>query len=151
VESRERLANQLREQRFAAGEDIIRQGAPGDSLFLISHGRVDVRVGVDGVHRSLAVLGPGQFFGEMSLMTGEHRQATCTAISDTVCYVVDQAAFRCVLDVRPAVAEDISTLLAGRLSELEASREGLNEEAKARRTRETRSHLLSAIRRAFAI
>src|SRR5262249_44029460 len=146
-----RLADALREQRFAAGEDVIRQGAPGDSLFLISHGRVDVRVSVDGVHRSLAVLGPGQFFGEMSLMTGERRQATCTAINDTVCYVIDQAAFRCVMDTRPSVAEDISSLLAGRLTELEASRDDLPEEAKMRRTRENRSHLLTAIRRAFAI
>jgi CRP-like cAMP-binding protein len=148
---RERLASELREQHFGAGEDIIRQDAPGDSLFIIAHGTVDVRVGVDGIHRRLASLGPGQFFGEMSLMTGERRSATCTAVTDTVCYVVDQTAFRGVLDTRPSVAEDISDILAKRETELEASREGLTVEARARRERETRSRLLTAIRSAFAI
>jgi hypothetical protein len=65
--------------------------------------------------------------------------------------VVDQTAFRCVLDTRPSVAEDISSILAERQIELDASREGLSAEARQRRTRETRSHLLDAIRRAFAI
>jgi CRP-like cAMP-binding protein len=150
-ECRERLTNTLREHHFAAGEDIIRQDAPGDSLFVIVHGSVEVRVGIDGVHRRVASLGPGQFFGEMSLMTGERRQATCTAVTDTLCYVIDQTAFRCVLDTRPAVAEDISTILANRQVELDASREGLSAEARGRRARETRSKVLLAIRRAFAI
>ena len=106
---------------------------------------------VDGAHRRIAELGPGQFFGEMSLMTGAHRTATCTALMDTVCYVIDQPAFRCVLDVRPSLAEDISSILAERQVELDASRENLGYEARARRARDARSHLLTAIRRAFAI
>jgi small-conductance mechanosensitive channel/CRP-like cAMP-binding protein len=150
-ESRTRLASALHEQRFGIGEDIIRQDAPGDSLFIIARGRVEVRVSVDGAHRRLATLGPGQFFGEMSLMTGAHRTATCTALTDTVCYVIDQPAFRCVLDTRPSLAEDISSILAERQVELDESREGLGVEARARRARDARSHLLTAIRRAFAI
>ena len=148
---RAHVANGLRAQHFGAGEDIIRQDAPGDSLFIIDRGLVEVRVQVDGAHRSLAQLGPGKFFGEMSLMTGERRQATCTAVTDTVCYVLDQAAFRYVLDTRPSLAEDISTILAGRQGELTASRDDLSAEARLRRTRETRSRLLDAIRRAFEI
>jgi CRP-like cAMP-binding protein len=150
-ESRTRVANGLRERRFAAGEDIIRQDAPGDSLFIVDRGLVDVRVHVDGTYRSLARLGPGQFFGEMSLMTGEPRQATCTAVTDTVCYVLDQATFRCVLDARPSLAEEISGILASRHEELTASRDDLSAESLLRRTRETRSRLLDAIRRAFQI
>jgi CRP-like cAMP-binding protein len=146
---RARLAAEMREQSFAAGEDIIRQDAPGDSLFIIARGAVDVRVAVAGVGRSIARLGPGQCFGEMSLMTGEPRQATCTAIADTVCYVIDQALFRLVAGNRPALAESLSTLLAERLIELEASREGLGAEARRRRETEARSRLLVAIRRAL--
>ncbi len=149
--SRARLANALREQRFGAGEHIIRQDAPGDSLFIIARGDVEVRVSVDGAHRRIATLGPGEFFGEMSLMTGERRTATCTAIGDTVCYVIDQPAFRCVLDARPSLAEDISGILAERQVELDESREGLGAEARARRAREARSQLLTAIRRVFGI
>ncbi len=151
AQSRACLAGELREQRFGAGEDIIRQDAPGDSLFIIARGRVEVQVSVDGAHRGIATLGPGEFFGEMSLMTGAHRTATCTALTDTVCYVIDQPAFRCVLDTRPSLAEDISSILAERQIELDASRENLGYEARARRARDARSHLLTAIRRAFAI
>jgi small-conductance mechanosensitive channel/CRP-like cAMP-binding protein len=148
--SRARLAGEMREQRFGAGEDVIRQDDPGDSLFIVARGAVDVRVAVDGVRRSIARLGPGQFFGEMSLMTGEPRQATCRAATDTVCWVVDQALFRSVLDAQPSIAEDISGILAERQVELDASKEDLSAEAHARRTHETRSRLLGAIRRAFA-
>lgn len=148
---RQRLATTMREQHFAAGEDIIRQDSPGNSLFIIAHGSVEVHVGVDGVRRRIATLGPGQFFGEMSLMTGEPRHATCTAATDTLCYVIDQGAFRCVIDTGPAVAEEISTILANRQVELDAERLDLTAEAKLRRTREARTNLLGAIRRAFGI
>jgi CRP-like cAMP-binding protein len=151
ADSREHLARGLVEQQFCAGEDIIRQDQPGDSLFIIDRGRVDVRVTGNGVHRSIAQLGPGQFFGEMSLMMGAPRQATVTAVEDTVCYVIDQSAFRCVLDTRPSVMEDISTILAERQTGLAAGRDGLSIEARARDASETRSKLLDAIRRAFAI
>jgi CRP-like cAMP-binding protein len=150
-DSRAHLANALREQHFGAGEDIIRQDAPGDSLFIIDRGLVDVQVQVDGAHRSLAQLRPGEFFGEMSLMTGAPRQATCTAVTDTVCYVLDQASFRCVLDTRPSLAEDISNILADRQEELTASRDDLSAEARVRGVRDTRSRILDAIRRAFQI
>ena len=148
---RTQLASSAREQTYAAGEDIIRQNEPGDSLFVIAHGEVDVRVSLDGVHRSIATLGSGQFFGEMSLMMNERRQATVTAITDTVCYIVDQTAMRCVFETRPSVAEDISALLADRQTALEASRDGLSAEARARRARETRSRLLVSIRNVFGI
>ena len=150
-ECRTRLVGALRELHFAAGEDIIRQDAPGDSLFFIDRGRVDVRVTVDGGARSVATLGPGQFFGEMSLMTGEQRNATCTALTDTLCWVVDQAAFRCVLDQRPSIADEMAEILANRQTELDARRHDLSAEARSRRARETRNRLVTAIRQAFAI
>jgi small-conductance mechanosensitive channel/CRP-like cAMP-binding protein len=150
-ECRTQLAAGMRELRFGAGEDIIRQDAPGDSLFIVSHGAVEVRVGIDGASRGVARLGPGDFFGEMSLMTGAPRNATVTALSDTVCYVIDQAAFRCVLDARPSIADDISAMLARRTTELESSRENLSAEAAERRARDARSSILRAIRDAFGL
>ena len=150
-ECRTRLVGGMREQAYAAGEDIIRQEAPGDSLFIIAQGTVDVRVGIGGAFRSVATLGPGQFFGEMSLMTGEPRQATVTALTDTLCYVIDQGALRCVIETRPSVAEDISGILADRQIGLDAGREGLTADARARRTSETRLRLLRAVRDAFGL
>jgi CRP-like cAMP-binding protein len=149
TESRARLVGDMREQHFAAGEDIVRQDEPGDSLFLIARGDVEVQVSANGISRRVATLGAGQIFGEMSLMLREPRQATCTALTDTVCYVIDRTAFGALLAARPAVADDISARLAERQVALEASRERLTAAARAQRTRDTRSALVAAIRRAF--
>ena len=148
-ESRGRLAGDMREQHFGAGEDIVRQDEPGDSLFVIARGEIEVQVSTDTHSRRVATLGAGQIFGEMSLMLGERRQATCTALTDTVCYVIDRAAFGALLAARPEIADDVSVRLAERQVGLEASRERLTAAAREQRTRDTRSALVAAIRRAF--
>ena len=58
-------------------------------------------------------------------MLQEPRQATCTALTDTVCYVIDRAAFGALLAARPEIADDVSARLAARQVGLEASREHL--------------------------
>jgi small-conductance mechanosensitive channel/CRP-like cAMP-binding protein len=149
--SRAQLVDQMREQHFAASEDIVREDEAGDSLFVIARGDVEVRVSTNGITRQVATLGSGQIFGEMSLMLQEPRQATCTALTDTVCYVIDRAAFGALLAARPEIADDVSARLADRQVGLEASRERLSAAAREQRTRDTRSALLAAIRRAFRI
>jgi small-conductance mechanosensitive channel len=119
------LARSMRAVRFSPGELIIRQGEAGDSLYLIQEGEVAVRLAVEGVEREVASLGAGQFFGEMSLMTGEPRRATCAASTEVVCYVIDYAAFQRVLAVKPQIAEEVSRVLGERESELEGERENL--------------------------
>jgi small-conductance mechanosensitive channel/CRP-like cAMP-binding protein len=150
-EIRSHLIDALQEQSFGAGEDIIRQDAPGDSLFIVDHGAIVVRVSLDHAYRDVARLGPGDFFGEMSLMTGAPRHASCRALVDTSCYVIDRAAMRTVFEVRPHFADEISTILAERLVELEASRDDLGADAQARRRNDTRSRILSAIRNVFGL
>jgi CRP-like cAMP-binding protein len=146
---RETLAKGMRQVSFARGEEIIRQGDPGDSLYLIHEGQVAVRLNVEGVEREVATLDAGKFFGEMSLLTGEPRRATCAAKNDVQCYVVDQRAFRLILDAKPRIAEEISTLLGTRQSALDAEREGLSNEARARRAADASSRVLTKIRDFF--
>jgi len=146
---RDLLAAGVHEARFAAGERIIRQGEPGDSLYLIDAGTVSVRLAVDGIEREVRTLGGGALVGEMSLVTGEPRTASCVALTDVVCRVLARSAFRQLLDARPEVAEMVSAVLAARQAELEGEREGLSAAARARREAETRSRLLSRIRAAF--
>src|SRR6185503_6861686 len=83
---REVLAQGIRSVNFAGGEAIIRQGEPGDSLYVLKEGEVAIRVAVDGAEREVAKLKTGDFFGEMSLMTGEPRRATVAATGDVACY-----------------------------------------------------------------
>jgi CRP-like cAMP-binding protein len=146
---RKLLAEGMKVARFAAGEVILRQDQPGDSLYLIQKGDVIVRLAVDGIQREVAALKTGQIFGEMSLITGEPRTATCLAKSDVLCYVIDHAAFQQVLDARPSIAEEISRTLGQRQTELSASREGLTAEAIARQQAEASSRLLARIRNFF--
>jgi small-conductance mechanosensitive channel/CRP-like cAMP-binding protein len=148
-ECRERLATAVQEAHFGAGEDVIREREPGSSMFIVIEGEVEVHLEADGARRVLATLGAGNFFGEMSLMTGEPRQATCTAKVDTTCLVVDQRALRLVFEMRPDTAEEISIILAERQSGLDAGRQGLAADARARVTTEARSRVLKAIRRVF--
>jgi small-conductance mechanosensitive channel/CRP-like cAMP-binding protein len=146
---REALARGMKRVRFAAGEAIIRQGDAGDSLFLIQDGKVAVRLAVEGVEREVATLATGDFFGEMSLFTGEPRKATCAADTDVTCYLLEHRSFRSVLEAKPKVAEDISAILGIRQTALEGEREGLSAEARARRAAETSSRVLARIKNFF--
>ena len=94
AEKIDRLARRLRHVVFGPGEVILRQGDPGDSLYVVRGGTVAVQIGVLGASKEVATLGDGQFFGEMSLMTGESRTATVVAKTDVECYVVDKEAFQ---------------------------------------------------------
>jgi small-conductance mechanosensitive channel/CRP-like cAMP-binding protein len=120
---REALARGVRRRRFTRGEVVIRQGEPGRSLFVVDQG--SVRVGLDG-GGSLATLGPGDFFGEMSLLTGEPRQATCVAERETTCDELDREALLPLFAAKPDLAEAIARDLARRQLALEERREELS-------------------------
>ena len=115
---RAQLGARTRRQLFGAGEVIVRQGDPGDSLFLIQEGEVGVSVAADGASGDLATLQAGQFFGEMSLLTGEARRATCTARTDVACFVVERAALAGLLAGRQEVAAQMAAVLEKRRAQL---------------------------------
>jgi small-conductance mechanosensitive channel len=149
---RELLVDHLRHAPFAHGEVLTRQGEPGDWLFLLTAGEVTVRVSTDGGQgREVARLGTGDFFGEMSLMTGERRSATVTAATPVECYLLDKAAFETVLRQRPAVAEPLAGVLARRRVELVAARDGLDQEARLRQVAAAQVDLLRRIREFFGL
>jgi small-conductance mechanosensitive channel/CRP-like cAMP-binding protein len=116
------LAAGVRSQAFASGELILHQGDVGDSLYVIHDGDVTVSLSVGDDDREVATLKAGNFFGEMSLLTGEPRQATCRARTDVTCWVIGHEALHRVLRQNPKIAEDISGILAGRQQELDGQR-----------------------------
>ncbi len=88
----------MEEQRFVKGEDIIRQGERGDSLYLLQYGSVVITRKVN--HRDqneeptvLAKLPKNTHFGEIALLTDEPRSATVTALEDCVCGVMKKIRF----------------------------------------------------------
>ena len=117
----DRLAMEGRECRFAGGEPVIRQGDPGESLFVVLDGSVEVsaREG-DGLPVVITTIGPGGFFGEMSLMTGAARSATITAKGESCLLEIDKSTMRRVLEEQPSLVETLGRALtdeiAGRLS-----------------------------------
>ena len=110
----DRLSRRMKMLIFGPGETILRQGDPGDSLYVVRSGTVAVQVGGGPGRKEVATLGEGQFFGEMSLMTGASRAATVVAKSDVDCYVVDKEAFQEIVREKPELAGTISDILARR-------------------------------------
>jgi CRP-like cAMP-binding protein len=90
-------------------------GTPGESFFLIVDGRVSVQTPV-GVGEPLH---PGDFFGEMSLLDGEPRSATVTAMTDLRVLVVDRGHFWRLMNETPDLVRRILTVLSRRVRRLE--------------------------------
>ncbi|MCA9623823.1 MAG: mechanosensitive ion channel family protein [Myxococcales bacterium] len=152
AEALELLTASSVERLYAPGETIIRQGDAGDELFVIDRGEVSVIVQAapDSVPSVVAELGPGDFFGEMSLMTGEERTATVRAEGQCTVVVVDKLALAPILDRYPGLVEDISHLLARRQAGLAHHLGSVPPERRARV--EDQSHqLLGRIRSFFSL
>ena len=76
---RARLLAELDEQRYGAGEVIIRLGDPGDALYLLVEGAVEVRTGPSGAQAPVVVLQAPEYFGEQALLTGDPRTTSVVA------------------------------------------------------------------------
>jgi cAMP-binding proteins - catabolite gene activator and regulatory subunit of cAMP-dependent protein kinases len=100
------------------------------------------------INSTLASLSAGDFIGEMSLMTGEPRAATCLAATDVLSYELDHATLQSVLTTRPAIADQMSALLAARQVDLARKGGEISAQAAARTT-EHRRALGEKIRRLF--
>jgi small-conductance mechanosensitive channel len=146
------LAEHLTYAPFAAGETMTRQGAEAHFLYMVVKGEASVRVASGGRAESeVARIGPGQFFGELGLLTGERRTATIVAATPVECYRLDKSAFQELMSSRPEISEQIADLLAKRRMELVAAKEGLDRRAQDEQLRITRTDLLGRIRVFFAL
>ncbi len=143
---RRQVAATMRRLEFASGEAIVTQGAHGDSLYVVERGEVGVYLSVDRATRELATLHAGEVFGEMSLLTGEPRVATCIAHGDVACQVISRDAFHKLIAANPGIAVTLAAHVAARQVQIEASRDGLSAAARARRTTEEQTRLLPRIR-----
>jgi small-conductance mechanosensitive channel len=152
ADERHVLAERLRPAPFARGEAMTRQGAEAHSLYILTKGSAEVAIAVaDAPRKVIATLQAGDFFGEMSLMTGDKRSATVVALDDVECYRLDKDAFHDILQKRPEIAEHISHVLARRRMEHEAAREGLDAEARRLHMQHTQGAIFARISSFFGL
>ncbi|MSQ81841.1 MAG: mechanosensitive ion channel [Myxococcales bacterium] len=151
-EERDIIAKGLKFAPFATGEALTKQGNVAHWLYIIVQGEVSIRITVEGgMEREVSKLRGPCFVGEMGLLTGDPRTATIVAMSDIVCYRLDKAAFHTILEIRPSLAQTFAEMLARRRVELEAVKEGLSADAKARRVAESSTEVLARIRDFFGL
>jgi small-conductance mechanosensitive channel/CRP-like cAMP-binding protein len=104
---------------FGPGEVIVREGAPGESLYLLLRGRVQVSKRLEGRPVVVRELGVGDVFGEMTLFLDAPRSATVRALEECDLLRVGRPAVRVLLNEDPGLLERFAALVSARRSELE--------------------------------
>jgi small-conductance mechanosensitive channel len=147
-EERERVVAALVKHLYAPGELILKRGDAGGSMFIISRGRVDVRLPqVNGGTQQVAVLEPGNYFGEMALFTGEPRTADVYALDEVEVLEIRKAAIEPLMHNNVQLAEAISRRVAERQAELTAHTRAVPEAEK----QEQSANILRRIKRFFSL
>lgn len=117
-EDLERIAEVAVEGLFPSGTVICREGDPGDSLFIIVRGRVNVIKQIEDGQAVIAARGEGDFVGEMAILEAAMRSATLQADTDVRMLVLDGDAFKAILHDRPEVAISVLQHMSRRVREL---------------------------------
>lgn len=110
------VARWARLQHVPADTVIVQQGDPATDFYIIASGRVTLRVEVAvGVHRFLGYRGPGFFFGETALLSGERRNATITTVEPSEIFIFDKDSFDKLRKLHPHIEEEIRLRMEARL------------------------------------
>ena len=110
------IAGIVEAEDLALGKDLFREGDPGNGLYLVVAGEIDITKRGPRGERSLARLGPGGVLGEMSLVTLEARSATGRALSDSRVLRVPAQPFRALLAAGSTAALKIAAAIAEMLA-----------------------------------
>ena len=111
-----RLVSEFDELDVAAGQTVFSQGDPGDALYVVVSGAVEVRGERDGRSERVAVLGPGDCLGEMALVTGDPRSATVVTLSPTRLLRLDKERFQVLSDRQPVFFRELARVLCRRIA-----------------------------------
>jgi CRP-like cAMP-binding protein len=110
------LNARLRRRRYRKGEMIFLRGDLGRDLFLIESGSVKICLTTeDGKEMTLALLSPGEFFGELALLDGEPRSSDAVAMEPSTFLLLEQSDFLQFVDEHPRVAHRVMGVLSRRL------------------------------------
>lgn len=106
-------------RRFAAGETLFQEGAPATEAFLLQEGRVRLLKRVAMTDRSLAVVKPGDLFGEGALLANTSYGSTAVAVTEGTVLALDRVTFRSLLEQHPRVSARVLDQLVRRLRDAE--------------------------------
>jgi type IV pilus assembly protein PilB len=117
IEDCQQVVKRMKRRDFPPNQVIVREGAPGNSMFFVTSGLVEIRkkdpnTGIDFL---LTEMGPGQNFGEMALLTGKPRTASVTTVQPTTCAVLEEPEFRDLLMRYPKIGLALTRILAERV------------------------------------
>jgi small-conductance mechanosensitive channel/CRP-like cAMP-binding protein len=148
-----KLAARVKYAPFAKGNVITKQGAANQYwLFVIINGETEVYVEAqNGEKLSVNILGKGDVFGEMSLMTGSPRVASVIARTDVECYRLDKEAFEEIMLARPSIAEEMSQILVERRAQLDSAMQSFGKESRNKEIHNQNSEILATVKRFFGL
>ncbi len=117
----EAIRSIMDELKFNAGHTIVREGETGNLFYIITEGEAHVTIrDADGEDILLHELGPGGFFGELSMLTNEPRSARVIAFTNVTTLALERDEFFTFLRTKPSAAIDVLVELGGRLHEMDA-------------------------------
>lgn len=120
-EELEKLARASKDRIFAPGEAIVRRGQEGNSMFVITRGSVEVQI-LQGIEiKTINTLRESDFFGEMSLLTGEPRTATVVSVEETEVVQINKSALKPIFEANPELVDSICKMIEARRAILNAA------------------------------
>jgi CRP/FNR family cyclic AMP-dependent transcriptional regulator len=118
ADEREALLPRLRRRAFRAGATVFMRGDPGQDLYVVESGSVKICLTTEqGKEITLAILGQGEFFGELALLDGQPRSSDAVAMEPTQCLLLERTEFLHFIEHRPRVALLIIDVLISSLLE----------------------------------
>lgn len=114
------------ERRFSPGQVVFQKGDPGESMMAVLRGRVQVGAySADGREMILAILNPGDVFGEMALLDGRARSADVSAMEESIVLAIERRDFRDLLERNPKLALHLLELLSKRIRDANEALSGV--------------------------
>jgi len=147
------IATHMHTRQYPPGTPIVNIGEPGDSMFLVSEGLLEVSLPNGSENHPLVVgkLLGGDFFGEMSLLADEPRSATVTSVTETVLYQIRRQHIHDLVHNRPEIADSMTDVAAHRrLQNLNADL-ALDSDTPTEEHRNLKSMIMEKIHSLFAL
>lgn len=107
-------------REYQPGDVLFREGESGGVMFVIQSGAARISKNLGGEDKVLAVLGPGEFLGEMAILNGKPRTATATVVETTRCLVIDAKTLESMVARNAEIAIRLIKKLAKRLDSADA-------------------------------